>query len=60
MDALSRVQAYGLEDCWQWKPLMDGKQVGFHSNCTAPPPLHALGMRVYVYLPVLLPAVWQM
>jgi hypothetical protein len=19
---------WGLEDCWQWKPLLDGKQVG--------------------------------
>eukprot|EP00955_Chlamydomonas_euryale_P045772 353231-Chlamydomonas_euryale.AAC.6 len=25
---LSAVAAFGLEDCWQWKPLLDGKQVG--------------------------------
>ncbi len=24
---LSAVKAYGLEDCWKWKPLLDGKQV---------------------------------
>jgi len=24
---LSAVAAFGLEDCWQWKPLLDGKQV---------------------------------
>lgn len=22
------VDAFGLADCWQWKPLIDGKQVG--------------------------------
>lgn len=26
---LSAAQGFGLEDCWQWKPLLDGKQVGF-------------------------------
>ncbi|KAG1674687.1 hypothetical protein FOA52_007211 [Chlamydomonas sp. UWO 241] len=24
---LSAAAAFGLEECWQWKPLMDGKQV---------------------------------
>ncbi len=24
---LSAAAAFGLEDCWKWKPLMDGKQV---------------------------------
>lgn len=24
---LSAAQGFGLEDCWQWKPLLDGKQV---------------------------------
>lgn len=24
----SAASAFGLENCWQWKPLMDGKQVG--------------------------------
>lgn len=24
----SAATAFGLENCWQWKPLMDGKQVG--------------------------------
>lgn len=27
---LAAAEAFGLQDCWQWKPLMDGKQV-----CTA-------------------------
>lgn len=26
----SAAAAFGLEDCWQWKPLLDGKQVGAH------------------------------
>lgn len=25
---LSAATGFGLEDCWQWKPLLDGKQVG--------------------------------
>lgn len=24
---LSAAKGFGLEDCWQWKPLLDGKQV---------------------------------
>jgi hypothetical protein len=24
---LSAAEAFGLQDCWQWKPLLDGKQV---------------------------------
>lgn len=26
---LSVVAGFGLEECWQWKPLLDGKQVRF-------------------------------
>lgn len=25
---LSAATAYGIAGCWQWKPLLDGKQVG--------------------------------
>ena len=25
---LEAATAYGIADCWQWKPLLDGKQVG--------------------------------
>lgn len=24
---MSAAEAFGLQDCWQWKPLMDGKAV---------------------------------
>jgi hypothetical protein len=24
---LSAVEGFRLENCWQWKPLLDGKQV---------------------------------
>lgn len=24
---LAAAAGFGLEDCWQWKPLLDGKQV---------------------------------
>jgi hypothetical protein len=26
-DLLAAAAAFGLEDCWQWKPLLDGKEV---------------------------------
>ncbi len=33
---LSSAAAFGLEDCWQWKPLFDGKQVSrLQINSTA-------------------------
>jgi hypothetical protein len=27
-ELLAAVEAYGLAECWTWKPLMDGKKVG--------------------------------
>jgi hypothetical protein len=27
-ELLAAVKGFGLEDCWQWKPLLDGKEVG--------------------------------
>lgn len=26
-ELVAAVEAYGLADCWNWKPLMDGKKV---------------------------------
>lgn len=26
-ELLAAVEAFQLKDCWQWKPLLDGKQV---------------------------------
>lgn len=26
---LTAATAYGIAGCWQWKPLLDGKQVGY-------------------------------
>ena len=30
---LAAAEAFGLQDCWQWKPLVDGKQVGDSWAC---------------------------
>jgi hypothetical protein len=30
---LSAATGFGLQDCWQWKPLLDGKQVCAHTHC---------------------------
>lgn len=30
-DLLAAAQAFELHDCWQWKPLLDGKEVGLHN-----------------------------
>lgn len=29
---LGAATAYGIDGCWQWKPLLDGKQVSSHSR----------------------------
>ncbi|MEW5311042.1 MAG: hypothetical protein WDW38_002788 [Sanguina aurantia] len=34
----SAASAFGLESCWQWKPLMDGKQVMALLGLTKPGP----------------------
>lgn len=32
-DMISAVEGFGLSDAWQWKPLMDGKQMMQVSDC---------------------------
>ncbi len=34
-ELVAAVEAYGLADCWNWKPLMDGKKVRRSSSSSS-------------------------
>lgn len=49
-ELLAAVEAFQLKDCWQWKPLLDGKKV-MQVRSRPTPPVHNAVLHSCMLLP---------